>query len=201
MSHRKESYESPIESANSDDSVDSSYYSVDGSDGGSFYNGSEESSEWSSDDHDFYENLVDVTLQAREKNREKRLNDTLKRYRKPPLKRSKYMEKVFNAILDLSDEILSDWTHVALEAADNGYSNVNIFEYSKGDKFRGLPIVLLMVGPKNDPNFFEKNGMFSVIEEIRMELGEHRLRVSSKYIGKGKNVINIDWKGGLFNKE
>lgn len=192
MSHRKESFESQ---GSEDSSQESSWDDSD-----------------DSDDSELYDDLIETTLEARKEIRAQLSHQTnadtdtadadkKKRRPKPPLRRSRYMEKVFNTILDLTDEILEDWKDKVFEAAENGFSNVNIYEYGSGEKYRDIPIVMLMCGPKNKSNFFKNNGMFNVVEEVQMELGSYRLRVEYKYVGKGKNVINVSWRDGLYNRE
>jgi hypothetical protein len=163
------------------------------SDYDSGYNSSSSLSSYSDPSTKFYESVVDTTLAARER----RKKGHLKRL----LKRNDYINKVYDAIFDLTDDILADWKKKVVHAAAYGYSNVNIYEYSKGDCYQDLPVVMLMVGPRDDHDFFERNGIFSVIDEIKFEIGSQRFRVNYKYIGNGTNVINIDWKSGLFDAE
>ncbi len=144
----------------------------------------------------FYDEIISDTVYCRKIQRNEKGEGA--RNPKTEIRRSKYISKVFDNILDLSDEILQDWRIKVRAAAREGYTNVNIFQYSKGDKYQGLPIVLLLSGPKNTPNFFKSNGMFSVVDEVRMEISAERFRVTYKYIGKGINVINVDWLAGIF---
>ena len=144
----------------------------------------------------FYETVVDTTLAARERRREQ-----FKGPSKLPLTRSRYIKKVKNAIERLTDQIVYDWKRKVVDASENGYSNVNLYEYSKGEKYEGLPVVLLMTGPRNDSEFFKNNGLFSVVEEVMSDLCGEGFRVEYKFVGNGKNVINIDWRAGLYDAE
>lgn len=144
--------------------------------------------------YDFYNNIVCITHDERKKRRQKFKN-------KSPLKRSNYITHVHNIILDLAEEILSEWREKVVAAAYDSRSNVNIYEYSLGDRYKQIPIVLLMTGPRKDPKFFEKNGMFSVVDNVRREIECLGFRVIYKRVANGGNVINIDWKTGLFDVE
>jgi len=144
----------------------------------------------------FYKAVVNTTIAARQ--RIKKINQYSS---KMSLKRSKYVNQVYDIIIDLTNDILAEWKTKVIHAATCGYSNVNIFEYSKGDRYQGIPIVFLMIGPRDDPDFFERNGLFSVIDELCAEICLHHFRVHYKYIGNGNNVVNVDWKTGLFDAE
>ena len=113
----------------------------------------------------FYSDVVGATLHQREQ-KQKQLCNSKNR----PFRRTRHIDRVHNAILDLRDDILytlkGGWKYKVLDAANNGFSNVNIFEYHKGAKYRNFPIVLLVAGPHDNTKFFEDNGMFSVVEEI-----------------------------------
>lgn len=149
---------------------------------------------YSNDDdysNEFYNDIVQTTRIARDKKY---------RGRRQPLVRTPYIEKVFDAVLSLTDDILDDWRDKVRKASSKGFSNVNIYEYTQGTKYMNFPVVMLMNGPKEDPDFFKNNGMFSVVEEIQNELGAERFRVEYKYVGNGKNVVNVDWRGGLFEE-
>lgn len=144
----------------------------------------------------FYESIVDTTLAARERRR--------KRYRgpsKPSLQRNDYIKRVQDAIIDLSQDILKDWKDKVTKGSFESSSNANIFEYEIGDKYHGFPIVFLMNGPRDNSKFFIENGLFSVLEEVRRDVEYEGFRVSAKRVNKTKNVVNVDWKAGLYDAE
>lgn len=145
-----------------------------------------------SDDYDrtkFYASIVQET----EATRQKRFRGRNKR-----LVRSEYIQQIFNAINDLTNDILEEWRVKVQRASEKGYMTTNIFEYQNGTTFRDFPIAFLMKGPKDSDDFFETNGMFSVLEEIQSEICAEGFRVGMKYVGNGKTVIYVDWRAGLF---
>ena len=178
------------------------------SESSSNYSGSDTESSTGSDSYDytdsssavassrFYETVIDTTLAARARRREKFRGSS-----KPLLTRSRYIRQVRRTIEHLVDDILHDWKRKVVDASAKGYSNVNLFEYSKGEKYEGLPIVLLMNGPRDDSDFFKNHGLFSVVEDITSYIASEGFRVEYKFVGKGVNVINVDWRSGLFDAE
>lgn len=121
------------------------------------------------------------------------------RGRNKRLMRSEHNEQIFNAINDLTNDILDGWRAKVSRAAQKGYFSANIYEFYNGSTYRDFPIILLMKGPKNEPDFFEENGMFSVFEEVQSEISAEGFRTSMKYVGKGKTVLMVDWRAGLYD--
>jgi hypothetical protein len=138
----------------------------------------------------FFNYICDTTLSVLQKRRDRRGGQA-------ELKRSDHNNRVNDAICSLVDEILETWEDKVEEAASNGFCNVNIYEFVKGQEYKGLPVVLLVSGPRDDADYFRRNGMFSVVEELENELRGQRFLVEAKFV-KGINVINVNWRHGLF---
>lgn len=143
----------------------------------------------SEDRHEFYRSIVQETDEMRQK----RFRGRNKR-----LVRTEYVEQINNAINDLTNDILDEWRAKVKRGSEKGYMTTNIYEYQNGEMFRDFPIAFLMKGPKDSNDFFETNGMFSVLEEVQSEICAEGFRVGMKYVGKGKTVIYVDWRAGLF---
>lgn len=141
------------------------------------------------DRHVFYRSIVQETDEMRQK----RFRGRNKR-----LVRTEYVGQIYNAITDLTNDILDEWRDKVKRASEKGYMTTNIYEYQNGDMFRDFPVAFLMKGPKDSDDFFETNGMFSVVEEVQSEICAEGFRVGMKYVGKGKTVIYVDWRAGLF---
>ena len=138
----------------------------------------------------YFNRICDTTLNVLQKRRDRRGGQA-------ELRRTDHNNLVNDAIWSLVDEILETWKDKVDDAAAKGFSNVNIYEFAKGQEYKGLPVVLLVSGPRNDADYFKRNGMFSVVEELENELRGQRFRVESKFVS-GINVINISWRHGLF---
>ncbi len=144
----------------------------------------------------FFNYVADTTLSVLQKRRNRRGGQSV-------LKRTAHDQQVYDAVCDLSDEILDEWKSKVEDAADKGFTNTNIYEFEKGAKYKGFPVALLVSGPREEPHYFKDNGTFSVVEELQFEPDMHRFRVETRFIkGKNgnsdKNVIIVDWRSGIF---
>lgn len=84
------------------------------------------------------------------------------------------------------------WREKVLRAGQEGAKHTTIYTYLASTLFQGYPVIQLINGPPGDPNFFQRGGYTTVIQQLETAVTPGIITNWPSYRPCG-SIIDLEW--------